>query len=210
MSQRPERQPLLLSPELSLLVFYASGGGDSTNRTQDDEEEEEEAYEESHRDSGLAGSGCDDNEQRSRPEAQEEKEDTHADPRRRKSASHHTKKNEGRLRDADGGFEKEGCTITTTGSPPLEAPMASPHALHLLVTVCIHGDERAGLFAVNELLEEGAIAELLARRPPETKLTLMVGNPLALAANKRFLERNLNRVIHPVRTLSTLLSTLLY
>jgi hypothetical protein len=79
---------------------------------------------------------------------------------------------------------------------------------------------------MNELIAEGAIPALLNQRGGDTKvmaaltdasvvslslrashvmvrsqLTVMVGNPRAVTENKRFMEKNLNRIIHPVRIL---------
>jgi hypothetical protein len=79
--------------------------------------------------------------------------------------------------------------------PTTSAPKRRP--LHLLITVCMHGNEKTGLVAMNELIKEGAIPALLNQRGVYTKLTVMVGNPRAVAENKRFMEKNLNRIIHP-------------
>jgi succinylglutamate desuccinylase len=68
---------------------------------------------------------------------------------------------------------------------------------HLFITVCMHGNERTGMVAFNELMEEGVIPELLSKRDTETKLTVMLGNPSAVVENKRFIKKNLNRIIHP-------------
>lgn len=68
---------------------------------------------------------------------------------------------------------------------------------HLFVTVCMHGNEQAGMVAMNELIAEGAVQTLLDQRGMDTKLTVMIGNPRAVAINKRFVEKNLNRVFHP-------------
>lgn len=54
------------------------------------------------------------------------------------------------------------------------------------------------MVAFNELIEEGIIPELLSQRETETKLTVMLGNPSAVVENKRFIKKNLNRIIHPV------------
>jgi len=79
-----------------------------------------------------------------------------------------------------------------TGSP------ARPRGpFHLLITVCMHGNEKTGLVAMNELIAEGAIPALLDQRGGDTKLTVMIGNPRAVTENKRFVEKNLNRIIHP-------------
>jgi hypothetical protein len=77
-----------------------------------------------------------------------------------------------------------------------------PHAsaqrpFHLFITVCMHGNEKTGLVAMNELIAEGLVPQLLNQRGVDAKLTVMVGNPRAVAENKRFMEKNLNRIIHP-------------
>jgi hypothetical protein len=74
---------------------------------------------------------------------------------------------------------------------------AGHRPFHLFITVCMHGNEKTGLVAMNELIAEGAIPALLNQRGGDTKLTVMVGNPRAVTENKRFMEKNLNRIIHP-------------
>lgn len=66
---------------------------------------------------------------------------------------------------------------------------------HLLVLGAIHGDEQCGTYALTRLKFEldNGISELCAG-----KLTLAPAcNPVAYKANKRFVEKNLNRIISP-------------
>jgi len=60
-----------------------------------------------------------------------------------------------------------------------------------LITVCIHGDEIAGLIAVNELIEEGFFEYGLSKKE---RVTIMIGNPEAVIQKKRFIDINLNRI----------------
>jgi succinylglutamate desuccinylase len=62
----------------------------------------------------------------------------------------------------------------------------------LLVTVCIHGNEVCGLLAVNELLQEGFFKHGFDKS--STRVTILLGNPRAVMENKRYIDRNLNRM----------------
>jgi len=60
--------------------------------------------------------------------------------------------------------------------------------------VSIHGNEPCGVDAVNELIEEGWFNAL----PPScVTLEILLGNPLAYSKGKRFMAKNLNRIINP-------------
>jgi len=80
-----------------------------------------------------------------------------------------------------------GCTqlVLKTSQSSTKAP-----PLRILVTIAVHGNEPCGVDAANELLAAG-----LLQPPPNAELTLLVGNPLALARDTRFVDVNLNRVV---------------
>jgi len=65
--------------------------------------------------------------------------------------------------------------------------------IHRLITVCIHGNELAGLHAVNELQEEGFFNTL----DVTNRITIILGNPEAVKQRKRFVDINLNRIFAP-------------
>ena len=67
--------------------------------------------------------------------------------------------------------------------------------LHVLITVAIHGNEHCGVAAVNELIRDGFFSEVEAKGAMQ--VTVLLGNPPAFLANKRFIDENLNRVISP-------------
>jgi len=62
----------------------------------------------------------------------------------------------------------------------------------LLVTVCIHGNEICGLAAVNQLLQEGFFKREFDGR--SIRITILLGNPRAVIEDKRYIDRNLNRM----------------
>ncbi len=55
-----------------------------------------------------------------------------------------------------------------------------------------------GMVAVNELLKEGSLQAALDSRSAPTKLTILLGNPLAVILNQRFIDKNLNRIMGQV------------
>jgi Succinylglutamate desuccinylase / Aspartoacylase family len=73
------------------------------------------------------------------------------------------------------------------------APLSPLIGRHVLITVAVHGDEPCGMHGFNNLLDRGFFEKL----PPSTRITAMVGNPAAVVQGKRFLQHNLNRLIHP-------------
>jgi succinylglutamate desuccinylase len=68
-----------------------------------------------------------------------------------------------------------------------------------LITVCMHGDEFCGMVAVNELIKEGLFNVTHSEAYATTRLTVILGNPKAVLANKRFIDVNLNRIFHEQR-----------
>jgi succinylglutamate desuccinylase len=66
---------------------------------------------------------------------------------------------------------------------------------NILITCCVHGNEQAGMVAVNELLDEGNLQRAINECKKPLKLTILLGNPEAVRQNKRFLHHNLNRMI---------------
>lgn len=70
---------------------------------------------------------------------------------------------------------------------------------HLLITVCLHGNEPCGMLAANELLQEGFF-DFAAGKALATawdRLTVLLGNPAGVKAGKRFVDNNLNRLFTP-------------
>jgi predicted deacylase len=63
-----------------------------------------------------------------------------------------------------------------------------------VVVVALHGDEPAGVAAVNALAAAGALPALATGW---ACVTLVVGNPRALEAGVRFISKNLNRLFTP-------------
>jgi len=63
-----------------------------------------------------------------------------------------------------------------------------------LITVCMHGDETCGMFAVNELIQEGFFTQMM--KQSTVKLTVMLANPRGVKEKKRFIDVNLNRIFH--------------
>jgi len=61
-----------------------------------------------------------------------------------------------------------------------------------LITACIHGDEIAGMIAVNELIEEGFFDHGFDTE--NERVTIILGNPQAVIQKKRFIDINLNRI----------------
>ncbi|GBF95878.1 hypothetical protein Rsub_08469 [Raphidocelis subcapitata] len=81
--------------------------------------------------------------------------------------------------------------LRRAGAPP---PPAVPRARRFLALLAVHGDEPCGVAAANRLLASGFFdAAAAAPGCPWDELRLVVGNPRALAAGKRFLDFNLNR-----------------
>jgi len=66
---------------------------------------------------------------------------------------------------------------------------------HMVISVCIHGDEIAGLVAVNELITEGFFENGFDTE--HDKVTVVIGNPQAVIEKKRFIDINLNRIFTP-------------
>eukprot|EP01118_Nematostelium_gracile_P010237 TRINITY_DN350_c0_g1_i1.p1 TRINITY_DN350_c0_g1~~TRINITY_DN350_c0_g1_i1.p1 ORF type:complete len:331 (+),score=75.79 TRINITY_DN350_c0_g1_i1:89-994(+) len=83
-------------------------------------------------------------------------------------------------------LDPNGTTIVKFGTD-------AENSISKLVTVCIHGDETAGLVATNELIQEGFFDSI----DENTNVTIMIGNPRAVNENKRFIDMNLNRVFTP-------------
>eukprot|EP00930_Biecheleria_cincta_P100528 TRINITY_DN92159_c0_g1_i1.p1 TRINITY_DN92159_c0_g1~~TRINITY_DN92159_c0_g1_i1.p1 ORF type:complete len:305 (-),score=34.95 TRINITY_DN92159_c0_g1_i1:127-1041(-) len=72
----------------------------------------------------------------------------------------------------------------------------------VLITVGVHGNEQCGIFAVNELVREGFFVDIWESHCEIAEITLVIGNPRAVAENIRFVDVNLNRVFleeHKVR-----------
>jgi len=63
-----------------------------------------------------------------------------------------------------------------------------------LITVCMHGDETCGMYAVNELIKEGFL--LQAMKLSTIKLDILLANPRGVKEKKRFIDVNLNRIFH--------------
>jgi succinylglutamate desuccinylase len=80
--------------------------------------------------------------------------------------------------------------LDPNGKTVLRFGSDSPNAISKLVTVCIHGDETAGMIAANELIQEGFFDSL----DENVNVTVMIGNPRAVNEKKRFIDMNLNRV----------------
>jgi len=81
-------------------------------------------------------------------------------------------------------LQPDGETILRFGNP-------SNSDQSKLITVCVHGDEVAGLLATNELIDEGFFRSI------QQNVTIMIGNPRAVLEKKRFVDMNLNRVFTP-------------
>jgi len=66
--------------------------------------------------------------------------------------------------------------------------------LHFLISVSVHGNEPCGVHGINELLQEGWFQG--GNIPLSSiRVTVILGNPGAFVAKKRFIEENLNRVM---------------
>jgi len=66
-----------------------------------------------------------------------------------------------------------------------------------LITVCMHGDEVCGMLAINELIKEDYFTQIFTSEEfATTRLTVLLGNPKGVLANKRYIDINLNRVFH--------------
>lgn len=79
-----------------------------------------------------------------------------------------------------------------------EEPASAVRKERAVITVAIHGNEPCGVHAANELLLDGTLGFMhgMAPWPPHLlSFTLMLGNPEAFSADKRFLDSNLNRAL---------------
>jgi len=65
-----------------------------------------------------------------------------------------------------------------------------------LITVCMHGDEVCGMIAVNELIKQDFFSQFFKGELKYNRLTIVLGNPKGVKANKRFIDVNLNRIFH--------------
>ncbi|WP_225984522.1 succinylglutamate desuccinylase [Noviherbaspirillum aerium] len=81
------------------------------------------------------------------------------------------------------------------GMLQLSQPAAAPARMRLLLSVGMHGDETAPIEIVGRLLQE------LVQAPHRLALDLMlvVGNMAAIAAGKRFIDADLNRMFRAER-----------
>ena len=96
------------------------------------------------------------------------------------------------LTDMAAGFTRAGCFVSLPAPGILQIIPAGSHALRrsLLLSVGIHGDETAPI----ELLQ--ALLVRLMQTPLEIKVNLMIvfGNLAAIAAGKRYIECDMNRL----------------
>lgn len=94
---------------------------------------------------------------------------------------------------ADAGFAVQ---LPAPGILQVRAPTRASRRQRLLLSVGVHGDETAPI----EIL--ACLLETLRQEPHALAVDLMavVGNPLAIAQGKRFVDDDLNRLFHPERT----------
>ncbi len=70
--------------------------------------------------------------------------------------------------------------------------------LNIYITSIHIGNEQCGVFAINQLLQEGFFEQENANSTiplSSVRITVILGNPGAFVAKKRYLQENLNRVM---------------
>ena len=87
----------------------------------------------------------------------------------------------------------DGSRIELTGPGMLRLVPATPRLdLRLIVSAGIHGNETAPIEVLNRLVDELLAGEW----PLATETLLILGNPPAMVAGRRFLDHNLNRLFN--------------
>jgi succinylglutamate desuccinylase len=96
-------------------------------------------------------------------------------------------------------FADAGCTVRlpAPGMLQLSPPSAGKQAMRLLLSVGIHGDETAPIEILSRILHD--LAQAPCRLAPDLELMLAVGNMDAIAAGRRFVEADLNRMFRDER-----------
>jgi hypothetical protein len=69
----------------------------------------------------------------------------------------------------------------------------------VLITVCVHGNEQCGWLALQQLARTKYFNDFWTNHPGIDSLTMVLANPEATRANRRFIDTNLNRIFGAVQ-----------
>ncbi|MBC7414986.1 MAG: succinylglutamate desuccinylase [Herminiimonas sp.] len=92
-------------------------------------------------------------------------------------------------------FEVAGLRVSLPGPGMLRIDAGAPASMRLLISVGVHGNETAPIEMMAQVLAS------LARTPGSlaVDLLIVVGNPVAIAQARRFIDADLNRLFGPER-----------